>query len=123
MDAAAYKHQFHDSHPAYSDFVVGVLDKIAEKLETKIKNTKYPGCSRKNCAGSTGKKKPYNPPIHLLERCESIALRLEGYLLGSPRNWKMPIFTSRWALMYKMNISEREAKKKLSDAFKKARQF
>lgn len=102
MDASSPTRQFHDAHPAYNDFVTGVLDKIAEKIEQRIKNGGTPGCGKKNCAGDTQKKKPYEPPYELLDRLRNVARRLEGYLVSAPRAWRDPIFTSRFARAYKL---------------------
>lgn len=98
MSASIPKRQFHDRHPKYSAYVVNVLDAIAEKLDAKGENAS-PGCGKKNCGGN--KSKPYDPPVGLLERLHSVAKRLEGNLTGTEKNWRMPIFTSRFSLMYK----------------------
>jgi hypothetical protein len=114
MKATSSLRQFHDRHPAYSDFVVKVLDKIALKLEQKKSNTNYPGCGRDDCGGT--RKKPYEPPYGLLSRLEGVALRLEGYLTGSERTWRKPIITSRFSLMYKKRergMTEDEAREEL----------
>jgi len=91
------KRQFHDRHPKYSAFVVNSLDAIAEKLDKK-NDGKTPGCDNKKCGGS--KKKPFDPPVELVTRLNGVAMRLEGYLTGPPSNWRKPILTSRFALMY-----------------------
>jgi hypothetical protein len=96
MTADTKDRQFHDRHPAYSDFVVNVMNKIATKLE---KERKDDGCGKKDCGGA-GKKK-YDPPYDLLERLYDVATRLETKLIGSCRKWKKPVMTSRFALMYK----------------------
>lgn len=121
MDATKPTNQFHDAHPAYNAFVTNVLDKISEKLDNRVKKNGHPGCGKKNCAGATKKKKPYDPPYQLGDRLARVALRLEGYLVSSPSRWRMPIFTSRFALMYKMNWSQRQANKALSEAIPKAK--
>ena len=121
MEATTPTNQFHDAHPAYNAFVTNMLDKIAEKLDNQVKKNGHPGCGKKNCAGATKQTKPYNPPYNLMPRLARAALRLEGYLVGSPRTWKMPIYTSRFALMYKMKWSQRKAQKALSDATEAAK--
>lgn len=95
MAADKKTRQFHDRHPAYSEFVVKVTNKIAAKLEAKEK----PGCGKKNCGA--GVSKPYAPPYGLLARLVGLGNRLRGYLWGGARNWRKPIMTSRFALMYK----------------------
>ena len=114
MAASSPKRQFHDRHPKYSAYVVNVLDAIAEKLDSK-EEPSLPGCGKKHCGGS--KEKPYDPPVGLLTRLESVARRLEGHLTGSEDNWQMPIFTSRFALMYKEKggMTQDEARTALSD--------
>lgn len=109
MEALTPLAQFHiGGHEDYNDFVLEVLDKIAEKLDSKIKDRKYPGCDQENCAGMKRQRKPYDPPIHLLKRLESVALRLERYLIGSPiKNWREPIILSNYARMYKKEYRNR----------------
>lgn len=124
MEQTPTQRQFHDAHPAYNEFVINSLDKIAAKLENRKKRKGTPGCGKKDCQGDTITRKPYEPPLFLLLRLKSVALRLEGYLTGHPRKWKMPIYTSRFALMYKLKIEEEDASKKLKTALdeeKKAR--
>jgi hypothetical protein len=100
--------QFHDRHPAYSDFVVNVLNKIAAKLDAQPQ----PGCGKKDCGGGD-KKPPYDPPYELKERLRAVAERLEGMLIGSWRNWRKPVMTSRFALMYKEDLTQDEARDQL----------
>jgi hypothetical protein len=100
------KRQFHDRHPAYSDFVVNTLNKIAEKLDAMVPN---PGCGKKNCGGASAK--PYDPPYGLLLRLHGVAARLQGKLTGDARRWKAPLFTSRFALMFTdRNLSQDDAR-------------
>jgi len=96
MDADSRTRQFHDSHKAYNDFVTNVLDKIAARL--KQIETKG-GCGNPDCS-MKGKTKPFPPP-NLLPRVHGISRRLSSYLWGTARNWRKPIFTSKFALMYK----------------------
>lgn len=110
MESDRKMRQFHDRHPAYSDFVVKSLNKMAEKLE---RPGMPPGCGKKNCGGG-GASKPYDPPYDLIERLAGVALRLERHLVGSSRRWKKPLFTSRFALMYKnRKLSQDEARAEL----------
>lgn len=117
MELTVYHRQFHDAHGAYNEFVINVLDKIAKKLDDRAK-TGQPGCGKKNCQGGSGSSKPYNPPIGLLARLGGVAQRLENHLTGDPRQWKMPIYTSRFALMYKQKVEEKRAAKMLKQARK-----
>ena len=96
MTADTKDRQFHDRHPAYSDFVVNVMNKIATKLESCRKDD---GCGKTDCGGA-GKKK-YDPPYDLVERLYGVANRLRLKLTGSCKKWKKPVMTSRFALMYK----------------------
>lgn len=108
MVADKKKRQFHDRHPAYSDFVVNALNKIATKLDAK----EIPGCGKKNCGGA--KKKPFDPPYGLLTRIEGVAHRLEVRLSGDARRWKKPIMTSRFAMIFKnRGMSQDEARREL----------
>jgi hypothetical protein len=115
MTADIKDRQFHDRHPAYSDFVVNVLNKIATKLE---KFRVDAGCGKDDCGGA-GKKK-YDPPYALVDRTYGVAARLETRLIGSCRRWKKPVMTSRFALMYKTRgLSQAEARALLkTDQFK-----
>ncbi|MDF1553071.1 MAG: AHH domain-containing protein [Deferrisomatales bacterium] len=115
MDLAVQHRQFHDAHTSYNEFVINVLDKIAKKLDDGAKAGK-PGCGKKNCQGGSGSSKPYNPPTNLIARLNGVAQRLENHLCGHPSTWKMPIYTSRFALMYQQNISEKKAAKMLKKA-------
>jgi len=94
MEADTGKRQFHDRHPAYSKFVVKVLNKIAAKLEVK----ETPGCGHKNC--TAGNKKPFAPPYELNMKLDGVSGRLRKYLKGDESKWRKPLMTSRFALMY-----------------------
>jgi len=96
---AAGARQFHDRHPAYSDFVVRVLNKIAAPLDARVNDSA--GCGEDDCPGNKAEK-PFDPPYNLLARLYTLAGSLQGKLMGSPRSWKMPLMTSRFALMYKV---------------------
>jgi len=103
--------QFHDRHPAYSDFVVKSVDKIADKLEAKD----VPGCGKKDCGGA--KQKPYDPPYGVLPRLVDVAGRLREKLRGFADKWEKPIMTSRFALMLKFRaqgMTQMEARQQLS---------
>lgn len=102
MEADPAKRQFHDRHPAYSDFVVKVLNKVAAKLEVKEK----PGCGKKNC--SAGNQKPFAPPYELNIRLDGISTRLRKYLKGDESKWRKPLMTSRFALLYHNRVSNKE---------------
>lgn len=110
MEADPSKRQFHDRHPAYSDFVVKVLNKIAAKLEVN----EAPGCGKKNC--SAGNEKPFAPPMMLRPRLNRVSERLRKYLKGDESKWRKPIMTSRFALMYHKrasNMSQAQARNEL----------
>lgn len=107
--------QFHDRHPKYSAFVVNTLDAIAQKLDKATKGN-TPGCGKSDCGGKSGPK--FEPPFNLINRLQNVADRLEGHLLGAPSGWRMPIFTSRFALMLKKEeegLSQDEARKQMSN--------
>ena len=102
--------QFHDRHPAYSDFVIASLDKVAAKLDARP--SRDMGCGHKHC--QAGKKKPFTPPYGLNIRLRFIAARMRRKLYGSPRYWKKPIMTSRFAMMYKsQGLTQKQARKLL----------
>lgn len=112
MEADQKARQFHDRHPAYSDFVVKVLDKIAARLDARLNGSA--GCGKSNCPGNK-KDPPFDPPYHLLDRINAVAARFESKLYGSPRFWKKPLMTSRFALMYKdRQLTEDEAREALN---------
>lgn len=109
MTADTKDRQFHDRHPAYSDFVCNVLNKIATKLE---KSRKDDGCGKEDCGGA-GKKK-YDPPYGLLDRLNGVVVRLEKRLTGTCKKWQKPVMTSRFALMYKNKwMTQADARKEL----------
>ena len=110
IEADSKNRQFHDRHPAYSEFVVKVLNKIAAKLEVN----EIPGCGKKNCGGA--KTKPFDPPYALEQRLRAISSRLVQYLWGEETSWRKPIMTSRFALMYQkraLRMSQSQARKEL----------
>jgi hypothetical protein len=110
MTAAGSSRQFHDAHKAYSDMVWNALEKISAKLDN-IVDTK--GCGDENCSGA--KKKPYDPPYGVLAQLEGVAGRLRKMVMGVPANWKPPVMTSRFALIYKtVGMTQEQARKALS---------
>lgn len=115
MACSAPHRQFHDRHNAYSEWVVNVLDAIAAKLEGADGND-LPGCGKDGCGGK--KKKPYDPPYGVLGRVEGVAGRLKMKLQGAASNWEMPIFTSRFGVMYQSGgkITQDEARQALREA-------
>jgi hypothetical protein len=89
--------QFHDDHTKatdYSNFVIKVLNKIQGNL-TIIKNY---NCKKCNDAKSGGGKLP--PPYRLVNRLNSVSTRLAALLVGGPRNWRPPVYTSKHAQSY-----------------------
>ena len=104
--------QFHDRHPAYSDFVIQALNKIAAALDARVGGSA--GCGKQNCPGNQ-KDPPFDPPYNVLELIYGLAARLSPKLSGSPRMWKAPLFTSRFALMYKNRTLTQDAARKALD--------
>jgi hypothetical protein len=109
MACSAPKRQFHDRHNTYSRFVVNALDAVAAKIKPKGQTT--PGCGDEKCGGS--KKKPYDPPFGLVDRVNNIAGRLRTKLQGEEPTWEMPIFTSRFAVMFKTQPMTQERAREL----------
>ncbi len=109
MDADGPTRQFHDAHKAYNSFAIKAMDKIAAKLDEAPAREK--GCGEEDCMA--GKKKPFAPPLGLMERIHATSGRLATYLHGDCTKWKMPIMTSRFALMYKTGMSQDAARKAL----------
>lgn len=112
MDADAVRRQFHDRHPAYSDFVIQALDKIAARLDAQVGNSA--GCGKEDCPGNN-KEPPFDPPYNVLELIYGISQRLAPKLSGSARKWRAPIITSRFALMYKNRKLSQQAARKMLD--------
>jgi hypothetical protein len=111
MAADTKKRQFHDRHPAYSNFVVNVCNKIAAKLDGL---TPSKGCGKKNCAGDRVTNGKYDPPYKLMTRIHGVALRLEKKVTGDSRRWKKPVMTSRFALMFTAKyLNQIQARKQL----------
>jgi len=109
MAADRKMRQFHDRHPAYSDFVIQTLNKIAAKLN----GPNRPGCGKKNCGGGAAGPK-YDPPYRLLGRLDVVALRLKLRLRGTSKEWKKPVMTSRFALMFKNKwMTQNDAREEL----------
>lgn len=114
MACSTPKRQFHDRHNTYSSFVVNTLDAIAEKMAPKSEE-ELPGCGAKHCGGAGGK--PYDPPLGLNGRLVGVSARLKEHLQGAESTWKMPLFTSRFALMYKLQpMTQEEARAALRQA-------
>ncbi|MFO0648022.1 MAG: AHH domain-containing protein [Polyangiales bacterium] len=88
------RRQFHDRHPAYSEWVIQVLNKIATKLEAS--NRKPRACPEPGCAGA--RKKP-GPAFGVLPRLHALENRLHGLVVAPPRKWRKPVLTSRYALI------------------------
>ena len=111
MDADAVRRQFHDSHKAYSDFAVKVLDKIAAKLDGQLEAGKV-GCDDKYCLAKGGE--PYPTP-EIMPRILATGARFAKCLWGDAATWRKPIFTSKYALMYQnRSLSHAQAQAELS---------
>jgi hypothetical protein len=83
--------QFHDDHTSatdYSNFVIRVLNKIHANL-VAIKSSNCDKCKEVTDAGG---KLP--PPHSLVYRLNNVSTRLAGFLVGSPRSWRPPVYTS-----------------------------
>ena len=105
--------QFHDSHEAYSEFAIKVLDKIAAVLDARH-HAGDAGCGEDDCPGKQGEK--YPPPIETVPfRVRGACQRLASALSGSAENWNKPVFTSKFALMYKnRKLTQAAARQQLS---------
>ena len=116
MDADGPRRQFHDSHKAYSEFVIKVLDKIAAKLDAQHQAGKV-GCDDPKCSGKGGK--PYPTPL-VRPRIISTGGRFAKWLWGDSANWRKPVFTSKYGLMYQnRNLTHQQAADELNpDNFK-----
>ncbi|MDH5480955.1 MAG: hypothetical protein OEX11_09380 [Nitrosomonas sp.] len=115
IEADGGKRQFHDSHSAYSDFAKEALDKIAAKIKMILMPDR--GCGDDKCSAKSNEK--YPPPIKILPRIESASGRLARKLHGDPTKWQIPVMTSKFSLIYKLKITQKEAVDKLSpDNFK-----
>lgn len=111
MDADAVRRQFHDSHKAYSEFAIKVLDKIAAKLDGQLQAGKV-GCDDKYCLAKEGK--PYPTP-EIMPRILATGGRFAKCLWGDSATWRKPIFTSKFALMYQnRNLTHAQAQNELS---------
>jgi hypothetical protein len=54
-------------------------------------------------------------PVDLLPRVYGICQRLSGYLWGNAKKWQKPLFTSRFALMYKKKgLTQEQATEQLN---------
>jgi hypothetical protein len=106
--------QFHDAHTNYNEFMRGVLDKIAFKLE----NTRSIVCPK---AKKEAEKKPEerHPLYALVLRLNTVSARMKRMLVASTEslrlhNWRHNIFTSTRSeayiemLMKKHNIIPKE---------------
>lgn len=85
--------QFHDSHGDYSDFVLGILDKIGLLYATKQKEWQS-DC--KKCQDRFNKIKDEGIPTHfsLAHRLNSVSNRLRDFLVG--RRGHPIVYTSNW---------------------------
>jgi len=86
--------QFHDAHEDYSTFVVGVLDKIHQKL----KAGKDIWCPK----AKEEEDKPENrKPLYILvNRLHTVSGRMRRMLVFPTANWKKNIWTSRFSLEF-----------------------
>ena len=99
----AFKRQFHDSHVAYSEAVLGLLNKVATKVGVHCGGNK--GCDAKDCPAKAGGRPP---PYGVLDRIASIESRLRARLTGAQAGWKGPFITSSFALMHARSLKDRD---------------
>jgi hypothetical protein len=95
--------QFHDSHPAYSKFVLGVLNKIATRLNAaRRESVRDLNCGK--CKEREEKIKDFGvpPPFGLSLRLNGVSERLRSNLTGGHAKGHRRIFTSRWGLAWAM---------------------
>jgi hypothetical protein len=114
--------QFHDRHPAYSEWIINRLNKIAIRLDEEVKGRGGKGCGKDKCPLEGQPEPPYDPPYHLKGRLYGMAKSVKQYLVGSSSGWRMPLMTSRFALMYKENVTEEAARKRMKAARKQLKQ-
>lgn len=90
----AWRCQFHDAHPEYSNFVRDALDKLYEKLSAQ-QDIWCPEAKKK-------KKKPdeKEPLYVLVTRLNTISARMKRMLVFPVSNWKKNIYTSRFSEQY-----------------------
>lgn len=94
----AWEKQFHDAHEDYSSFVLGALDKIAEKL----KHGEDVVCPEQ-------KSKPRNPeerpPLQVVvSRLNQLSGRMRRMLVFPTVNWRVNVWTSGFTLRYMHTI-------------------
>jgi len=112
IEAHSPERQFHDAHKAYSAFVVKALNRVADRIEARLRVQKDLSCGKKGCPGAKPVSGKYDPPYFLLERLQLIANRLRGYLVGDAADWRKPIMTSRFDLMYQEKCAGRRMTQK-----------
>lgn len=112
----AMRRQFHDRHPAYSEWVVQALNKIASKFESGQSQPK--DCGQPGCAGA--RKKPYGPAHGALTRMHELEIRLHGLVVADPQDWRKPVLTSRYALMLHDSTMQADAARRELSAMREA---
>jgi hypothetical protein len=86
------------------------IGKISKKLD-KMEESK--GCGDENCP--LQQSKPYDPPYGVLGQLKQVAARLKGKVYGDSDNWQEPLFTSRFAYMYKnVGKTQEQARQELA---------
>jgi hypothetical protein len=93
--------QFHDSHPRYSKFVLGILNKIATKLNsarrTSINDLACDKCKeRQQKINDLG----VPPPFGLSLRLNGLSVRMKQLLTGGNASGHKQVYTSRWGLAW-----------------------
>jgi hypothetical protein len=89
----AFRAQFHDAHPNYSNFVLEVLNKVFDKIEAK----EDIGCPE----APKRKKKPpkERAPIYaIIAQLNTVSGRMRRMLVAPTTSWKKNIYTSSRSL-------------------------
>lgn len=80
--------QFHDAHEDYSEHVKERLQKLMDKVIVR----------KISCPEAGPEAKPnVPPPFGLVKWMDALSRRMGGFLTGSPKRWRHPMWTSRHA--------------------------
>jgi hypothetical protein len=91
--------QFHDRHEPYSNFVLTVLEKIAEDYkQAELASIVFEGCP--DCKKRADKIEKLGLPTNfgLVGRLNHCSRRMAGFLNGS--TWRINVYTSGWGLAF-----------------------
>jgi hypothetical protein len=96
--------QFHDSHPAYSRFVLGTLNKMGSKLNVARKKSiiemRCPKCKER---AEKIEKLGIPPPYGITLRLNDLSNRMKTFLSGGNKKGHRQVYTSRWGLAWAQN--------------------